>query len=457
MHYTGNNRNRMEERLIMKKYFKLGLVFLISGILVGCGQRGAWPDKADWTDKADWIDAEKSSDASTECSSVLENENESYPARVAAVNKTDYDLDAVSLSYMDADGQKQVLLSDEIKSMESAVFDLNWSGKLAFTLDAASYSMDVQQYEGSLNAGHPELWFDITDSGIAITFTGRDENAADNGKQADPENVRLDRYFQKDGDYYEKIRDLTDGKCHWYSIVRENVENGDEHIYERTDDGKRLVVRQWDNLMNSAGDYLIYEYNGTVHVAKPEDLYHPVLSLQEGAHGEFVKVQGGYMARNGKYNISFYDEDFQFIRQVEGYRCAENGVFYRDGLMMVRNMETGLIGYMDQSGDLAIPCIYEYGSDFYNGYASVLTGATLKPYTEDRGTVPMFDAEGGQWGIIDTGGNYVVEPSEKYANRDDEKLDYYCGIMRFSGVRLDGTADFMNEDSNEVIETVRVR
>lgn len=42
---------------------------------------------------------------------------------------------------------------------------------------------------------------------------------------------------------------------------------------------------------------------------------------------------------------------------------------------------------------------------------------TVAFYDEDfKLASSMFDVDGGQWGIIDIHGNYVVEPSEKYAN-----------------------------------------
>ena len=58
-------------------------------------------------------------------------------------------------------------------------------------------------------------------------------------------------------------------------------------------------------------------------------------------------------------------------------------------------MKTGLMGFINRAGDLEIPCEYGNVSDFSNGYASALTDAVMIPFTEDGGTVAMFDAEGG--------------------------------------------------------------
>lgn len=307
-------------------------------------------------------------------------------------------------------------------------------------------------------------------------------NAQDTGSQGGPEDVYTDeslfsdRFFEKDGKSYEKVPDLVEGKYKWASALTAGTAvkdgNGCESIdynsqsrsFERLDGGKKLGVRRWDNLLYSAGDYLIFEYDGTVHVSEPDDLYHPVLSYDKGATHQIVtKVPDGYMiADDQKYTVAFYDEDFKPTRLREGYRYLENGKCYCDGLMAVRDMKTGLMGFMDQSGDTSIPCEYGYVSDFCNGYASVLTGGSLRPFTEDGGTISMFDVEGGQWGIIDTHGNYVVEPSEKFANPDPDPGDpstYYCGSRRFTEVREDGTVDFVDISAadNPVIETIRIR
>lgn len=277
-------------------------------------------------------------------------------------------------------------------------------------------------------------------------------------------------YFEQDGKHYEKVRDLIDGQFHWASAVTEGKQVLDDHGHETTDynsqqktfeslDGAEVIeVRRWDNLLYSAGEYLIYEYDGTRHVSKTDRLYYPVLNFA----GEILKTPDGYMTvENRAYQINFYDENFEEIKTVDGYRFDEdhdrNGG-YPDGLAPVRDMSTGVMGYMNLSGELVLPCIYGYASRFSNGYASVLVDSTLKPYTEDGGAAAMFDAEGGQWAIIDTQGNYALAPKEAYANREaDDGQDYYCGARRFSEVRQDGTVDFLDiSKENQVLETIKL-
>lgn len=276
-------------------------------------------------------------------------------------------------------------------------------------------------------------------------------------------------WFRKEGKEYQKVKDLKYGGYRWCSVLTKGDMILDDHGHERTDyysqirsfeslDGrKKSEVRRWDNLCYSAGEYLIFEYDGVIHVSRDDDLYHPVLSYDStGTYGIITKVPGGYMIANDwEYTVSFYDENFQLTRKLEGYRMESVGDCYHSGLSAVRDMKTGLMGFINRAGDLEIPCEYGSVSDFSNGYASVLTDAAMIPFTEDGGTVAMFDAEGGQWGIIDTDGNYVVEPSEKYENPGA----IYRGERKryFSEVRKDKTVDFLEFGENHtIIETIRI-
>lgn len=296
------------------------------------------------------------------------------------------------------------------------------------------------------------------------------------------EQEEQDLYFERDGKWYELVPDLITGKYIWASVLTEGNITKDEHGCEHIDHysqersfervgGKEsmqsIPVRRWDNLRYSAGEYLIFEYNGTMHVSKNTDLYHPVLSYEtRGTCGNVTKVPQGYMTADTflrdirTYEIHFYDEKFAEIKTIKGYRAMENGHYYEDGRMAVRDMQSGLMGFLDEEGAFAVPCQYAAVSDFSNGYASVLTGAELVPYTEDGGTVQMYCGKGGQWGIIDIDGNFVLEPSKRYANdcpEDSENL-YIGGFRSFGPVREDGTVDFLAADEEwRVLETVNLK
>ena len=63
-------------------------------------------------------------------------------------------------------------------------------------------------------------------------------------------------------------------------------------------------------------------------------------------------------------------------------------------------------------------------------------------------------------GIIDVNGEYVLEPSEKYANKSavDTEEDRYYVYRLFTPVREDGTTDFISaEEDGRVLATVCVK
>ncbi len=299
------------------------------------------------------------------------------------------------------------------------------------------------------------------------------EDAADSKDSSTDEGEEPELYYEKDGRQYELVPDLVTGRYLWASVLSKGTKSKDSHGHEKTnyqsqerwfervDGSASHSVRRFDNLLYSAGEYLIFEYDGMVHVSRQTDIYHPVLSYEYGwTYGIVTKVKQGYMIADGRdCEIRFYNEQFQETKTLSGLRAGESGHYYENGLMAVREMKTGLKGFLDESGSFAIPCIYAKVSDFSNGYASVLEGAQLVPYTEED-TVQMFYAKGGQWGIIDQKGSFVIKPSKRYANKSPSETgeQYYDGIRRFGPVREDGTVDFLASDEEDrVLETVSVR
>lgn len=313
------------------------------------------------------------------------------------------------------------------------------------------------------------LWY-ARDNGLAIESY---QNYGWEPKYLEPTYTSEELYFRRDGENYEKARDLTDGVCHWASVVGEGTVVTDSHGHERPiydtqprwfenlDSGERISVRRWDNLRASAGDYLIYEYDGTVHVAKKDDLYHPVLSYPvSGTYGVIHKIPDGYMVADDRLcTIKYYNKAFEPVKTMEGYRVEDGMMYYQEGLMAVQDMDTGLIGFLDEKGDFAIPCQYYDAGYFSNGLCPVLTDAAWSPYTEDGGTVKLLGAVGGRWAVIDRDGNYALEPSEAYANVEfDDGGEHNWGARRFSEVRCDRTADFLDiSQGDKVVEAVWIR
>lgn len=319
------------------------------------------------------------------------------------------------------------------------------------------------------------VWYPFTAENIhQIPSKPAQINDLEQTKNIEDTNEEPELYYEKDGRQYELVQDLITGKYLWANVLTQGRQvkddyghkqtdpNTQKHYFESLDHTLAYPVRRWDNLLYSAGDYLIFEYDRMVYVSKHTDLYHPVLSLDANSTwGMITKVPMGYMiADQHKYEINFYDENFQQIKVLTGLRAGESGNFYVDGLMGVRNMETGQMGFLDEQGELIIPCEYALVTDFSNGFASVLTNAEIEPFTEDAGTVQMFYGKGGQWGIIDKKGQFVIKPSQQYANESPKKTDtqYFHGIRRFGPVREDGTVDFIASDEDErVLETLQLR
>lgn len=306
--------------------------------------------------------------------------------------------------------------------------------------------------------------------------TDQGKHKSDDSKEQDDTEQSLSAGYVKNGRQYSPVRDLDTGRYVWAHVVSGGKKVRDRHgniytdfsdystqtwYFETLDKTSSIEVRRFDNLLYSAGEYLIFEYDGMVHVSRNTDLYHPVLSYEQGGtYGIVTKVPDGYMVVNElTYEIRFYNRQFQETKVCTGLRAGETGNYFEEGLMAVRDMTTGLSGYMNRKGKLVIPCIYAAASDFSNGYASVLTSADMVPYTEEMGTVAMYYASGGQWGIIGKNGRFALKPSPRYANESPDHTDtqYVPGVRRFGPVRRDGTVDFIAADQDDrVLETVRL-
>lgn len=278
-------------------------------------------------------------------------------------------------------------------------------------------------------------------------------------------------YTLEDGLEIQKVQDLITGQYLWQSVVEAGDTKYDKYggeyrdydveprYFETVDGSRKLEVRRWDNLKYSCGDYLIYEYDGTLHVAKPDELYQPVLSFEDVADlspsGDLIMVPD-----RKNHKISFYDHQFTLVNELDNLRTAGESNYDRfsDGMLPVEDPQTGKFGYLDQTGSIALPVQYDAASDFSNGYASVLVGADQDLYSEDNGSVIMHMARGGAWGIIDKSGNFVLEPSDRTGNVADneEEENLYGGAKGFSEVREDGTVDFINRMDGTVLFTETV-
>lgn len=272
------------------------------------------------------------------------------------------------------------------------------------------------------------------------------------------------------GEYRQiAVSDLSGAEGKWIRIVERVDENGDriENPYEypawfQTLDGsKKLSVRSFDELICSWGDLLFYRYDKTIYVTK-DDAVAPYFSFSEeqGRIELFSagKELGAYQRGSDDIGkLTFYDANFHVVKEYQNVRLEE----FSESYYCLMDLDTGLYGYVDDSGKVAIPFEYSLAKGFHNGYAAVLEGAEQKIYYEDR-TVKMYDNLGGRWGIIDKRGAYVIEPQEKYSNsfeRDDlgkAEAHDINGPVEFSQVREDGTVDFVVRETEKVLFTEKL-
>jgi tetratricopeptide (TPR) repeat protein len=98
--------------------------------------------------------------------------------------------------------------------------------------------------------------------------------------------------------------------------------------------------------------------------------------------------------KEDELNAFYADLSFnnrEFVDHTDHYESAD---IFRDGLAQVEL--DGAYGFVNQKGEVAIPIIYSYASDFYKGIAEVMIG----------------DGEDSKSQIIDTKGAVIVENAE---------------------------------------------
>lgn len=262
------------------------------------------------------------------------------------------------------------------------------------------------------------------------------------------------------------VQDLGGAEGRWYKETEYVDENGNriENPYDcpawfrNIDGSKKLPVRSFDELICSWGDILFYRYDKAIYVTK-NDAIAPYFTISEedGSIALFTagKELGAYQnGSDGIGRLTFYDANFNVVKEYENVRLEE----FSESYYCLMDLDTGLYGYVDDSGKVVIPFTYSLAKGFHNGYASVLEGAQQEIYYEDR-TVKMYDNVGGCWGIIDKKGKYVLEPSEEYSNsfdRDDlgEITEHYVnGPVEFSQVGEDGYVEFVVRETGKALVT----
>lgn len=187
-------------------------------------------------------------------------------------------------------------------------------------------------------------------------------------------------------------------------------------------DGNYVVIPEWDYIAYSEGSFICYQYKrGYSHIFDEKgslqfEYYGYIGAFSEGLIPSYDDSARGYVDKKGVLTIPLdYDELGQFVNGVAEVAQSYMGPSYyidkagndltdtvSSGLRMYEDTDTSLFGYMNNKGEIVIPAIFGEAAPFLNGYAVVNASSYI---------------ENGKYGVIDTNGNYVLEP-------------VYCGITR---------------------------
>lgn len=187
-------------------------------------------------------------------------------------------------------------------------------------------------------------------------------------------------------------------------------------------EGEYIITPQWDYLFYSEGLFIGYEYD--ISISAVFDEKGKLLFQREGFISEYSEglspvyedIYGGYMDKFGNIAIEpKYDVVTPFnngIAEVAQVYMGPSHYIDKKGndlteaassnLRMYQDYETGLFGFLNQQQEIEISAQFSEASPFLNGYAIVNTAP---------------DIYNGRYGIIDTKGNFALEPK-------------YCGIIR---------------------------
>lgn len=183
--------------------------------------------------------------------------------------------------------------------------------------------------------------------------------------------------------------------------------------------GEYLIEPEWEYLTYSEGLILGYQSESNLSVvfdAKGKQLFQKEAYIGEFNEG-LAEIYGeGYIDTTGELALSLnYDVTTPFVNGIAEVAQDYSGPSYyidrqgndmtekvSSGLKMYRDETTSLYGFKNMQGDIVINAGYYEANPFFNGHAIV--NAASEYYN-------------GRYGVIDTDGNWVIEPK-------------YCGIMR---------------------------
>ncbi|MEI7491340.1 MAG: WG repeat-containing protein [Bacteroidota bacterium] len=173
-------------------------------------------------------------------------------------------------------------------------------------------------------------------------------------------------------------------------------------------DSLNIKVKGYPDDLNRKGCLLINRYDGGMLISLIEDFSLPGNGLIAVKHFDkewgFISVESFNRHLLGKFK---FDETFEFA-------CGFN-----DGLAKVK--KDGYFGFIDTTGKLIVPAIYDDARSFSEGYAAVAIAKCRKLKDWNTGTYISDFA----WNFIDKNNEKLLNKPKDNLSRINENKNYY--------------------------------
>ncbi|WP_405376278.1 WG repeat-containing protein [Pseudobutyrivibrio sp.] len=140
--------------------------------------------------------------------------------------------------------------------------------------------------------------------------------------------------------------------------------------------------------------------------------------INYGGDGTFFRAN---IDDNGNYVYVNKEGDLLNDKQYSGYAGEP---FFEDGLCAIYDEESGLVGFMDESGEYVIEAQYKEAHNFHEGYAPVCEEVDGKD----------------TWGYVDKSGEIVIDYQYQWAGPFSEE--------GYALVKVDGKYGYINKDGS---------
>ena len=263
----------------------------------------------------------------------------------------------------------------------------------------------------------------------------------------------------------QKIAEVNDVDI-YDSLILGPSDNG--YFLVKTNDGKYGYVDKNGNWMIKPKFSMACEFIKGCALVK----YKGKCGLIDEQGNWVIEPKYYYMCYGGDctyFRADIEDDDAAFIyidkdenplndKQYSGLESAD---YFEEGLCYIYDEETGLYGYLDETGEYAIEPQFTDAYSFRNGQASVskeIDGQEKWGCITTKGELVIdciyddvvFFEEGyaavnvdGLWGYIKEDGSWFIEP------RYEEAYNFHDG---YAAVKVDGLWGYIKEDGNWFLE-----